>query len=56
MVRYLISLNWESFFRSTILNAFEAYGAALVGITPFEPAADRSNESARANVKCAQRG
>lgn len=36
MVRYMVSLNWTSFIRSTILTAFEAYGSALVGITPSE--------------------
>lgn len=36
MVRYLVSLNWNSLIWSTILAAFEAYGLALVGITPIE--------------------
>lgn len=45
MVRYMVSLNWTSFIRSTILTAFEAYGSALVGITPMEFPADRQRES-----------
>lgn len=56
MVRYLVSLNWNSFIRSTILTAFEAYGSALVGITPMELAADQSRERSHANVQTAQRG
>jgi hypothetical protein len=45
MVRYLTSLNWDGFIRSTVIRAFEAYGSALVGITPLELLADSSNES-----------
>ena len=55
MVRYLISLNWDGFIRSTILTAFEAYGSALVGITPMEPAADQVAVS-RANLPIAHKG
>lgn len=36
MVRYLVSFNWNGFFRSTVIAAFEAYGSALVGIAPLE--------------------
>ncbi|HEY2469780.1 MAG TPA: hypothetical protein VGI45_18315 [Terracidiphilus sp.] len=45
MVRYMVSLNWTNFIRSTILTAFEAYGSALVGITPMAFPADRQHES-----------
>ena len=43
MVRYLISLKCDGFIRSTLIAAFEAYGSALVGITPLEPPEDDSN-------------
>jgi hypothetical protein len=49
MVRYLISLKWDSFIRSTVA-AFEAYGSALVGITPTEFLANSSNESSDTHV------
>lgn len=56
MVRYLISLNWDGFIRSTILTAFEAYGSALVGITPMEPAADQLQGRSYVNSPNALKG
>jgi hypothetical protein len=56
MVRYLVSLNWDGFIRSTILAAFEAYGTALVGITPVNSPAVRSQEPSGGNLPFAQRG
>ena len=56
MVRYLISLNWDGFIRSTILTAFEAYGSALVGITPREPAADQFHGRSCVNLPNAHKG
>ena len=55
MVRYLTSLKWDGFIRSTIVAAFEAYGSALVGITPSELPGDSSNESSDAHIQAAQR-
>ena len=56
MVRYLVSLNWNSFIRSTILTAFEAYGSALVGITPLDLSADRPHESSAPNSQIVRKG
>jgi hypothetical protein len=56
MVNYLISLKWDGFIRSTVVAAFEAYGSALVGITPSELPADSSNASSIAHLHSAQRG
>jgi len=56
MVRYLISLNWDGFIGSTILTAFEAYGSALVGITPSELPADSRQETSAARYQVAPRG
>lgn len=36
MVRYMVSVGWNGLFRSALV-AFEAYGAALVGIAAIEP-------------------
>jgi len=55
MVRYLISLNWDGFIRSTILMAFEAYGSALVGITPSELPPDHCHEVSAAKSQIAPR-
>jgi hypothetical protein len=55
MVRYLLSLNWDGFFRSTVLTAFEAYGSALVGITPTELPGDSRTVPA-SNLPVAHRG
>lgn len=55
MVRYLISLNWDGFFRTTILTAFEAYGSALVGITPSELPGD-SHPASSSDLSVAHRG
>ena len=55
MVRYLISLKWDGFIRSTVVAAFEAYGSALVGITPLE-LADASNESSKTHLPAVPRG
>ena len=56
MVRYLISLNWDGFIRSTVIRAFEAYGSALVGITPSELPVDSSVESSGPHFRAVQRG
>jgi hypothetical protein len=56
MVRYMVSINWTSFIRSTILTAFEAYGSALVGITPFEQAVDGFPQPGGAKLQSAHRG
>jgi hypothetical protein len=56
MVRYLISLNWDGFLRSTIFTAFEAYGSALVGITPTELPAEVSRDVSGTSVLPARRG
>lgn len=55
MVRYMISLNWTSFIRSTMLTAFEAYGSALVGITPFEHSAAPLHSSSSPKVQATRR-
>jgi hypothetical protein len=56
MVRYLISLKWDGFIRSTVIRAFEAYGSALVGITPSELPEDSSEESSGTHFIAVQRG
>ena len=56
MVRYLVSLKWDGFIRSTVIRAFEAYGSALVGITPSELLADSSDISSAMRSQTAQRG
>ncbi|MGA8740879.1 MAG: hypothetical protein WB561_06805 [Terracidiphilus sp.] len=56
MVRYLVSLKWDGFIRSTVIAAFEAYGSALVGITPSELPADSSNESSTVHLHAVERG
>jgi hypothetical protein len=56
MVRYLISLKWDGFIRSTVVAAFVAYGSALVGITPLKLPADSSNESSDTQVSVFKRG
>lgn len=37
MMRSLVSLKWEEVLRSSIVAAFESYGAALLAIAPSEP-------------------
>jgi hypothetical protein len=56
MVRYLVSLKWDGFIRSTIVAAFEAYGSALIGITPSELPARSSDISSAMRPQTAQRG
>ena len=56
MVRYLVSLNWDGFIRSTIVTAFEAYGSALVGITPFDRSVDCLRQLGSAKPPSAGRG
>jgi hypothetical protein len=36
MVRYLFSLKWNGLLRAVFVAGFEAYGSALVGISPLE--------------------
>ena len=55
MVRYVLSLNWTSLIRSTFLSAFEAYGSALVGITPLEAPAEIEHRSCAAKVPAISR-
>lgn len=55
MVRYMLSLNWTSSIGSMILTAFEAYGSALVGITPHELAADRLHNGSGVKIQTAHR-
>jgi hypothetical protein len=55
MVRYLISLKWDGFIRSTVVAAFEAYGSALVGITPLELPAGNSSDPSDTQVPDLQR-
>jgi hypothetical protein len=55
MVRYMVSFNWTSFIRSTILKAFEAYGSALVGVTPFEHSVDILCQPCTAKLQSAPR-
>ena len=55
MVRYLVSLNWNDFVRSTIVAAFEAYGSALVGIAPLELSAEASNTASKTQLQAAHR-
>ena len=56
MVRYLISLKWDGFIRSTVVAAFEAYGSALVGITPSELPAVSSTRSSATGPQGVPRG
>jgi len=56
MVRYLISLKWDGFMRSSVIRAFEAYGSALVGITPSELPDNSSEESSGTHFRAVQRG
>lgn len=55
MVRYLVSLEWDGFIRSTVVAAFESYGSALVGITPSELPTESLRSSA-AHLQPLQRG
>jgi hypothetical protein len=36
MVRYLASIKWNGLIRAVLVAGFEAYGSALVGISPLE--------------------
>lgn len=55
MVRYMLSLNWTSLIRSTLLSAFEAYGSALVGVAPIEASTEIADRSSAANVRATSR-
>jgi hypothetical protein len=56
MVRYLVSPKWDNFIRSAVVAAFEAYGSALVGITPLELRAETSDGALPALTKAMQKG
>jgi len=56
MVRYLLSLNWNDFVRSTIIAAFEAYGSALVGIAPLALCAEDANRASKTQLQVAPKG
>jgi hypothetical protein len=56
MVSYLVSLDWDGFIRTTIVAAFEAYGSALVGITPSELPADSQDRASAAFSRAGQKG
>lgn len=56
MVRPVVSPKWDSLILSAIVSAFEAYGSALVGITPSEPLMHGAERSAVPSSQVAQIG
>jgi hypothetical protein len=56
MARSLVSPKWDSLIWSTIVAAFEAYGSALVGITPLEPLSDGTERAPAPSTQAVQRG
>jgi hypothetical protein len=56
MVRSVALLKWDSLILSALVAAFEAYGSALVGITPPEPLSCGAERGAATSNQIAQRG
>jgi hypothetical protein len=56
MARSLVSSKLDSLILSTIVAAFEAYGSALVGITPPEPLSGGAEGAPATSTQAVRRG